>query len=49
MSRDDDLGLTGLFAFTSSVDWYKAAYPDKADSYVGEADPGVQSVQKIFK
>jgi hypothetical protein len=32
-----------------AVDWYKKNQPEKADSFVGEADPGVQSVQKIFK
>lgn len=38
-----DLRLPG------AVDWYKKNQPEKADSFVGEADPGVQSVQKIFK
>jgi len=44
-----EAGVTLISPFVGRIlDWYKAAYPDKADSYVGEADPGVQSVQKIF-
>lgn len=32
----------------STVDWYKKNQPEKADSFVGDKDPGVISVQKIF-
>lgn len=30
------------------LDWYKKAEPSKADSFVGDADPGVISVTKIY-
>lgn len=30
------------------LDWYKKAEPSKADSFVGDADPGVVSVTKIY-
>jgi len=44
-----EAGVTLISPFVGRIlDWYKAQNPDKADSYVGEADPGVQSVQKIF-
>jgi len=44
-----EAGVTLISPFVGRIlDWYKKAQPDKADSFVGEADPGVQSVQKIF-
>jgi len=44
-----EAGVSLISPFVGRIlDWYKAQNPDKADSYVGEADPGVQSVQKIF-
>lgn len=30
------------------LDWFKKAEPEKADSFIGDADPGVISVTKIY-
>ncbi|KAH8090756.1 transaldolase [Filobasidium floriforme] len=44
-----EAGVTLISPFVGRIlDWYKKNQPEKADSFVGEADPGVQSVQKIF-
>jgi len=46
----EETGRTDHLGFTRCVvDWYKKNQPEKADSFVGDADPGVISVQKIFK